>query len=303
LDGIDNLFLRETRLAVNFQHYLAFGQVGRHRILLLELTLKDLNHLLKTNYVNPNDRHFSLMFVMSGTLPLMPDPASVNSMFGRIAPRYDLANRLLSGGTDIRWRNRLVANVRRAAPRDILDLATGSGDTALALSRGLGKEARILGMDFCEPMLAEADRKKDAAPAGRYANVRFQPGDGLAIPLPDKSFDAVTISFGLRNMADRGRSLREMRRVLRPGGRLFVLEFSQPSPLIRPFYFFYLRRVLPRLAGWISGDRAAYVYLNQTIEQFPDRDALSAEILAAGFAHVTATPLTFGLVALHEAVS
>jgi demethylmenaquinone methyltransferase/2-methoxy-6-polyprenyl-1,4-benzoquinol methylase len=104
-------------------------------------------------------------------------------------------------------------------------------------------------------------------------------------------------------MADRKRSLTEMRRVLRPAGRLFVLEFSQPASWIRPYYFFYLRRVLPRVAGWISGDRAAYVYLNQTIEQFPNRAALSSEIRAAGFAQVTATPLTFGLVALHEAVS
>ncbi|MCX6954887.1 MAG: class I SAM-dependent methyltransferase, partial [Verrucomicrobia bacterium] len=109
------------------------------------------------------------------------------------------------------------------------------------------------------------------------------------------------ISFGLRNLADRHRGLGEMRRVLRPGGRLFVLEFSQPHAWFRPFYFFYLRKVLPFIAGTVTGDRAAYVYLNDTIEQFPNHTALAEEIRAAGFKSVTASRLTFGIVALHEA--
>jgi demethylmenaquinone methyltransferase/2-methoxy-6-polyprenyl-1,4-benzoquinol methylase len=224
-------------------------------------------------------------------------------MFGRIAARYDLANRMLSLGSDAAWRRRLVAAVRLANPKRVMDLATGSGDTALALSGALPSDAQILGMDFCEPMLAEARKKQSAAGLGRIANVRFETGDGMALPLPDGSYDAVTISFGLRNMADRGRSLSEIRRVLRPGGRLFILEFSQPAPFVRPFYLLYLRHVLPRLAGWISGDRKAYVYLNETIESFPGRTALSAEIAAAGFSSVTAVPMTFGIVALHEAMA
>jgi demethylmenaquinone methyltransferase/2-methoxy-6-polyprenyl-1,4-benzoquinol methylase len=224
-------------------------------------------------------------------------------MFGRIAARYDLANRMLSLGSDAAWRRRLVAAVRLANPKRVMDLATGSGDTALALSGALPSDAQILGMDFCEPMLAEARKKQSAAGPGRIANVRFETGDGMALPLPDGSYDAVTISFGLRNMADRGRSLSEIRRVLRPGGRLFILEFSQPAPFVRPFYLLYLRHVLPRLAGWISGDRKAYVYLNETIESFPGRTALSAEIAAAGFSSVTAVPMTFGIVALHEAMA
>jgi len=232
----------------------------------------------------------------------MPDPGAVRSMFGRIASRYDLANRILSGGSDARWRASLVAAVCRFGPKSVMDLATGSGDTALALSRSMPGCDRILGIDFCEPMLAEAERKR-AAGGGLHANVRFEPGDGMALALPDGSYDAVTISFGLRNMADRNRSLREMRRVLRPGGRLFVLEFSQPARLVRPFYYFYLRRILPGLGGWISGDRAAYVYLNESIGQFPDRSALSAEIAAAGFSGVTAIPMSLGIVALHEAAA
>jgi len=221
-------------------------------------------------------------------------------MFARIARRYDLANRLLSGGTDVAWRRRLVAAVRRTAPREVLDLATGSGDVAFALSRRL-PGAHILGMDFCPPMLAEAERKQAAAGGGRYANVRFAPGDGLALPLADASFDAVTLAFGLRNMADRGQSLREALRVLRPGGALFVLEFSQPARWFRPLYFFYLEKILPPVAGRVTGDRDAYDYLNRTIREFPDRTALAAEMTAAGFAAVTSAAMTFGIVALHEA--
>lgn len=221
-------------------------------------------------------------------------------MFGRIARRYDAANRLLSGGADIWWRRRLVGAVKGTTPSSVLDLATGSGDVAFALSRQLLPTAKITGMDFCQPMLDEAEKKADRG-AGRYRNVEFRPGDGMALPLGDGLFDAVTIAFGLRNMADRHRSLTEMHRVLRPGGRLFVLEFSQPKPWFRPFYFFYLRNLLPLLAGAVTGDRAAYVYLNNTIAQFPGAPELSAEIASAGFGEIQAHRLTFGIVALHVA--
>jgi demethylmenaquinone methyltransferase / 2-methoxy-6-polyprenyl-1,4-benzoquinol methylase len=231
----------------------------------------------------------------------MPDPVAVNAMFARIARRYDLANRLLSLGIDGWWRRRLVTAIRRARPHDVLDLATGSGDVAFALAGALPADTRITGMDFCQPMLDEAELKKQKS--ARYAGVDFRQGDGLALPLADASFDAVTISFGLRNMADRDRALREMRRALRPGGRLFVLEFSQPSPWFRPLYFFYLRRIAPLLAGRLTGDRAAYEYLCGSVEQFPGREALSGKIREIGFNGVTAHPLTFGVVALHEAVA
>lgn len=232
---------------------------------------------------------------------ITPDPKAVNSMFSRIAGRYDLANRVLSGGIDRWWRRRLVQGVRRHQPRDVLDLATGSGDVAFALARELAINTPITGMDFCQPMLDEAVSKKEQANDPRYRAINFKPGDGLNLPLPNASVDAITISFGLRNMADRHRALSEMRRVLRPSGRLWVLEFSQPYRWFRPFYFFYLRRILPFVAGAVTGDRAAYVYLNETIEQFPNRAALAAEIQAAGFTAVTASALTFGIVALHEA--
>ncbi len=232
----------------------------------------------------------------------MPDPAAINAMFARVARRYDRANHLLSGGMDVWWRHRLVAAVRRHPPRDVLDLATGSGDVAFALSRGLGPGVAITGMDFCQPMLDEAVAKKNAGNQhSRYAAVSFRHGDGLALPLADETFDAVTISFGLRNMADRARALAEMRRVLRPGGKLFVLEFSQPNAWFRPLYYFYLEHLSPRLAGLITGEPSAYDYLCSSIQQFPDRSGLAAELAAAGFASVTAHGMTFGVVALHEA--
>jgi demethylmenaquinone methyltransferase / 2-methoxy-6-polyprenyl-1,4-benzoquinol methylase len=231
----------------------------------------------------------------------MPDPVAVNSMFGRIARRYDLANLVLCGGIDSWWRRQLVAAVRRHQPRDVLDLATGSGDVAFALSRGLDSSTQITGGDFCQPMLDEAEIKKRSAGKSRYSNVRFRQADALALPFADESFDAIAISFGLRNLADRARGLREMHRVLRPGGHLFVLEFSQPQPWFRPIYFFYLRRVLPSIAGALTGDREAYVYLNNTIGQFPDRDGIAAEIRAAGYSRVNARAMTLGVVALHEA--
>lgn len=231
----------------------------------------------------------------------MPDPIAVNSMFGRIAARYDLANLVLCGGIDGWWRKRLVGTVKKFSPADILDLATGSGDVAFALSRALPAAVTITGMDFCQPMLEVAERKRSEAGADRYRNVSFRQGDGLALPLPDEAFDAVTIAFGLRNLADRPQGLREMRRVLRPGGRLYVLEFSQPAAWFRGPYYFYLRRILPSIAGVLTGDRAAYVYLNDTIGKFPDRAELAAEIGAAGFEEVTAEAMTFGVVALHHA--
>ncbi len=231
----------------------------------------------------------------------MPDPKAVNTMFARIAGRYDVANHLLSGGVDFWWRQRLVRAVHDAHPEAILDLATGSGDVAFALADGLPGGVHITGMDFCEPMLQEAVKKR--AGNARWASIEFRPGDGMALPLPDQCFDAVTISFGLRNMADRHKSLSEMRRILRPGGRLFVLEFSQPYFWFRPFYYTYLKLLLPIIAGVVTGDKSAYEYLCGSIEKYPDRHAMSAEIRRAGFRSVSATPMTFGIVALHEAAA
>src|SRR5690606_15775395 len=229
----------------------------------------------------------------------MPDPIAVNSMFARIARRYDVANRLLSGGIDVWWRRRLVAAVTAGKPRHVLDLATGSGDVAFALARSLPRDTALTGMDFCRPMLDEAEVKK--ARTGGFPNVTFQWGDGLALPVANESVDAVTISFGLRNMADRHQALCEMQRVLRPGGRVFVLEFSQPKGWFKPIYYAYLRWILPTIASVVTRDRRAYEYLCGSISEFPDHDAMVREITAAGFVATCVERLTAGVVALHEA--
>jgi|SRR5579859_8085757 len=230
----------------------------------------------------------------------MPDPEAVQSMFGRIAHRYDIANRLLSLGIDTYWRSRLVATVSASEPRNVLDLATGSGDVALALGRKLRASSRIFGLDFCEPMLEQAEARRVSKPE-RYAGVQFILGDASALPLPDETFDAVTIAFGFRNFANRSRCLSEILRVLRKGGRLYILEFSQPWAAIRPLYTFYMRRFAPALAAVVTGDRKAYEYLATSIESFPDRKALALEIRKEGFAEVRSKALTFGVVALHQA--
>jgi len=159
----------------------------------------------------------------------MPNADKVNSMFARIANRYDFANRLLSFGIDQIWRARLVDEVDNRSPSHVLDLATGSGDVAFALREGLPASTTILGMDFCQPMLDEAEIKKSKS---GYTNIDFQWGDALNLPLPDNSVDAITISFGFRNFADRAKGLREMRRILdSKTGYVYILEFSQPNAL------------------------------------------------------------------------
>ena len=222
-------------------------------------------------------------------------------MFGRIAGRYDLANRTLSGGCDLWWRHRLVREVTRLRPSLVVDLATGSGDVALALRKKLPPATRVLGLDFCEPMLEKARHKMPAVE--NLGPLSFEQGDILKLPLEDNSCDVVTIAFGLRNLADRHRGLCEMRRILRPGGTLLILEFTQPARWFRPIYYTYLRHVLPRLAGWISGDRDAYEYLNNTIGAFPDKAGISAEMEKAGFRDVRAEGMTASIVALHQGVA
>lgn len=220
-------------------------------------------------------------------------------MFAGIAGRYDLANHLLSGGIDFYWRRVLTRMVHRVAPQNVVDLATGSGDVAFKLRDRLGTAVPVTGLDFCEPMLEQARAKCRKKPA--YQDLRFEFGDCMQLPLADDSVDAVTISFGVRNFEDRQRGLREILRVLRPGGRLFVLEFSQPDRWFRPLYFLYLKYILPRVAALATGDKSAYDYLAGTIENFPTKEALAGQLINAGFSSVNASGLTFSIVAIHQA--
>ena len=228
-----------------------------------------------------------------------PDPAAVEATFSSVASRYDLANHWLSVGIDFYWRSCLVKFAEEGSPQDILDLATGSGDVLFALRQGLGQKVNLTGLDFCEPMLDQARKKRSARGLEEGAN-QFLHGDCLNLPFENESFDLITIAFGLRNLADRPKGLAEMNRVLRPGGRLIILEFSQPYLWFRPFYYFYLRGILPWVARCLTGDRDAYLYLGTSIAGFPNRDGLCKEIEKAGFDQVKAEPLTFSIVALHE---
>lgn len=229
----------------------------------------------------------------------MPDGKAVNQMFASIASRYDWANHLLSGGVDFYWRSVLTQMVKQHAPKKIADLATGSGDVAFKLRERLGKGVHVIGFDFCEPMLEQA-RAKQATKAS-FSDIEFSFGDCMELPLPDSSVDAITISFGLRNLEDRQRGLKEILRVLRSGGRLYVLEFSQPSNWFRPIYYLYLKHILPRVAAYTTGHKSAYNYLAGTIENFPTKDDLSKQLLHAGYKSVKARSLTFSVVAIHEA--
>lgn len=229
----------------------------------------------------------------------MPEGSAIRTMFGKIAKRYDLANHLLSGGMDRWWARSLVRRVKKTGAGTIADLATGSGDIAFALARSL-PEATIRGFDFCQPMLDEAVRKMHAGAIGAE-RMSFAIGDCMALPLADESVDAVTIAYGVRNFEDRTKGLREIHRVLRPGGSAFILEFSQPWWWFRPFYYFYIHAILPWLARLATGNKDAYEYLGVSIAGFPDKKKLSAELRAVGFSSANGTGLTASIVAIHHA--
>ena len=219
------------------------------------------------------------------------DPDSVRAMFGRIAQRYDLANHLLSGGADFLWRRRAAKIVGDWQARDVLDLATGSGDLALAIQRGC-PAAKVVAADFSVEMLEIARRK------GVLNTVL---ADALQLPFDEASFDCVTVAFGLRNMANWDRALAEMGRVLRPQGHLLILDFSIPGGVFQPVYRFYLRRILPSLAAIVTGQKAAYDYLGGSIEQFPSGAPMLELIEKNGFTSAAADPLTGGIATIYVA--
>lgn len=212
-------------------------------------------------------------------------------MFGRIARRYDLANHVLSGGADFFWRRRAAKIVESWQPKRVLDLATGSGDLALAIQHRL-PDAIIVAADFSPEMLEIARRK------GVRETVL---ADALQLPFENGSFDCVTVAFGLRNMSDWNLALTEMSRVLRVGGHLLVLDFSLPAGALRPAYRFYLHRCLPLLASLVTGQKAAYDYLGGSIEKFPSGAAMLELIEKNGFTMASAEPLTGGIATIYTA--
>lgn len=217
-------------------------------------------------------------------------------MFAEIAPRYDAVNRMLSGGIDLWWRRVTVSRAAAPAAGAILDVCTGTGDLALAYAAKAGPQVRVVGSDFCRPMLDRGVLKS----AARKLPVEWVEADAMELPFADAEFDLVTVAFGLRNIADTSRGLAEMARVLKPGGRLAILEFSLPAnPVIRRAYLWYFRNVLPRLGNAVARNHAdAYRYLNESVEEFPSGEALASLVRAAGFDTVDQLPLTFGIATL-----
>lgn len=223
----------------------------------------------------------------------------VRQMFAEIAPRYDLMNHVLSLGIDIRWRKRVVRELKLTSRQPILDCCTGTGDLALLLASAYGGSIEVIGTDFCLPMLQLAQMKH----AKRYAQlpVKFIEADTQSLPFGDSSFQAVTIAFGLRNVQDTNRGLREMVRVCAPGGQIAVLEFSQPTlPGLKQLYKSYFQYVLPRVGQAVArNNSAAYEYLPSSVEQFPSGEALAVLMREAGIADVRIVPLSLGVASLY----
>jgi demethylmenaquinone methyltransferase/2-methoxy-6-polyprenyl-1,4-benzoquinol methylase len=218
---------------------------------------------------------------------------AVRAMFAGIAGRYDLLNHVLSLNIDKRWRRRVRAKLADVIARPdaiVLDVACGTGDLSIELRTDA--RAAVIGTDFCRPMLEVAKSKSSAIP--------FVEGDAMAMSYADNTFDAVTIAFGLRNLSNFREGLNELHRVLKPGGKLVVLEFSAPViPGFRGAFRFYFSNILPRIGGLVSGERGAYEYLPDSVTKFPDQKALAAMMHETGFADVSYDNLTGGIAAIH----
>ena len=223
----------------------------------------------------------------------MPDPREVRSMFGRIAGRYDLLNRLLSAGIDRRWRELTVRRAGLLKGKRVVDACCGTGDLSLAFA---AEGASVVGVDFTPEMLQHAGPK---ATERQLAGL-FVHGDAMRLPIASGCADFCSVAFGVRKLADPDLGLRELARVLKPGGRLFVLEFSPPPPgLLGALYRFYFLRVLPWIGGFISGDREAYRYLPRTVSAWPEPEAFRRQLEAAGLRDCGYERLTFGIASLH----
>lgn len=228
-----------------------------------------------------------------------PKEQQVEEMFNSIAPAYDLMNRAMTFGIDRLWRAKAVGMLRKAAPREILDVATGTGDLALQLARKL-PNAHITGVDLSAGMIAVGRRK--VSKAGLDDRISFREADCLALPFPDASFDCITVAYGVRNFANLLAGYREMHRVLRPGGTVCVIELSTPvNPLVKPLYRIYTRAIIPALGRLVSKDTRAYSYLPESIAAVAQRQAMCDLMTRAGFSDATFRPLTFGVCTIYFA--
>ncbi|MCY2982956.1 MAG: bifunctional demethylmenaquinone methyltransferase/2-methoxy-6-polyprenyl-1,4-benzoquinol methylase UbiE [Planctomycetota bacterium] len=224
----------------------------------------------------------------------------VRQMFAEIAPKYDLMNHVLSLNIDRLWRARTIRILGLSPGEPILDVCTGTGDLTLAMAQSLGKETQIVGSDFCVEMLQIA-RKKQAKKLPGYDKVDFIEADTQELPFPDNHFQAVTVAFGLRNVAVTEQGLSEMRRVCKPGGRIAVLEFSKPTVFgLRHVYNAYFKSILPRVGQSMSKNKqSAYDYLPQSVQEFPSGEALANVMRQAELTDIKMVPMTFGVVTLY----
>lgn len=228
-----------------------------------------------------------------------PKGAQVEEMFDNIAPAYDFMNRAMTLGIDRSWRRKVVKAAAGTSPADILDVATGTGDLALQLARAI-PGATVTGIDLSEGMLAVGRRKIDEA--GMSDRVTLRQGDCLNLPFPDASFDVVTVAFGVRNFEHLDKGYAEMARVLRPGGKLIVLELSvPPSPVVKPFYRLYTRGIIPMLGRMVSSDSRAYTYLPQSIAAMPQGEKMLSLMQDAHLADPALTRLTLGVSTIYTA--
>jgi len=223
----------------------------------------------------------------------------IRSMFNNIAPSYDLLNHLLSMNVDHYWRWRTTRMVPPTGTGPILDMCTGTGDLALAYDKAAAGRVPIVGADFCHEMLVRADAKARRKSAGE--RIRFLEADAQHLPFPSDMFQITTVAFGLRNVTDTDKGIAEMVRVTQPGGKVAILEFSQPRGILMgPLYRFYFRHILPRLGQMISRSKDnAYRYLPESVMQFPDGEALAERLRAHGLIDVTWHPFTFGIATLY----
>jgi demethylmenaquinone methyltransferase/2-methoxy-6-polyprenyl-1,4-benzoquinol methylase len=231
--------------------------------------------------------------------PLDKSPQRIAPMFDAIADRYDLLNTVLSGGLDRYWRRRAIGALRFSGREVLLDVCTGTADVAMAGARARRGAGRVVGVDFAGAMLGRGLEK--IRRAGLASRVRLVRGDAMCLPVASGSADGVTIAFGIRNVQQPGVACEELYRVLRPGGRLAILEFGLPVlPAVRPLYLWYFRQILPRIGRAVSRHDAAYSYLPQSVGAFPWGDAFAEILRGAGFNMVKAEPLTFGIVYLYS---